>query len=54
MERAGFEMVQHEREAMLKEALDECQKKGVCKEKLLTLVYETGARWVPEDNQARR
>jgi hypothetical protein len=50
MDNFGFQqMLDEERERQLYEALDECKEKGVCKEKLLTLVFETGARWLPDD-----
>lgn len=38
------------RERQLYDALDECKAKGVSKETLLTLCFETGARWLPDDN----
>ncbi len=44
---------QQEREQQLEDALNECLKKGVSSEAMKTLLYETGARWIPEDAQRR-
>lgn len=44
---------QQEREQQLEDALNECLKKGVSKKAMKTLLYETGARWIPEDAQRR-
>ena len=38
------------REKQLMDALDECQAKGISKDALLTLLFETGARWMPDDH----
>jgi hypothetical protein len=40
-------MLMQERERELFDALDECHLKGVSTEAIRTLIYETGARWVP-------
>ena len=42
---------QRHRELDLKEALDECKAKGVSKDALQTLVFETGARWTTEERK---
>ena len=41
------QQLQEEREAELFRALDECFERGVSRETLRTLVYETGVRWIP-------
>lgn len=38
-------MNEHTRERQLYDALDECHAKGLSKKSMLTLLYETGARW---------
>lgn len=40
---------QRHREMNLEEALDECHAKGVSKESLQTLLFETGSRWTPKE-----
>lgn len=40
---------QRHRELNLKEALDECHAKGVSKDSMQTLLFETGARWKPKE-----
>lgn len=42
---------QRHRELDLKEAFDECHAKGVSIESLQTLLFETGARWMPKENK---
>lgn len=43
LEPAGFEMtLEEERERLLKDALEECRKKGVSHSSFLTLQHETG------------
>ena len=41
-----------ERERELFEALDEAYEKGVSPDHLRTLLFETGARWVPPQQAA--
>lgn len=45
---------QRHRELDLKEALDECHAKGVSAGSMQTLLWETGARWMPNTNQERK
>ena len=49
-EEAHAETMRH-RELDVIEALDECKAKGVSIEALRTLVYETGVRWTPKDEE---
>ena len=52
MDRADQQMIEQEqREHELDAALDECQSRGVSKEAMLTLVFETGSRWVPKGDK---
>ena len=50
MDRADFQqqMEQEHREHDLEHALNECFNKGVSKETMLTLIFETGSRWLPQ------
>jgi hypothetical protein len=43
------QMNEEARERQLYKALHECSKKGVSKESLLTLCFECGARWHPDE-----
>jgi hypothetical protein len=38
------------REQLLDRALQECHEKGVSKDSMLTLLFETGARWLPDEH----
>lgn len=39
------------REKQLFNALDECEKKGVSRDSMLILMFETGARWEAREHQ---
>lgn len=45
-------MLEEERERQLADALDECLKRGVPQKHLLTLIFETQARWMPDRKAA--
>lgn len=42
------------RERLLHEALQECHDKGVSKDSMLTLLFETGARFMPDEHHHRK
>ena len=50
MERFDYQQQteQEHREYDLEQALSECFDKGVSKETMLTLIFETGSRWLPQ------
>lgn len=47
------QMLEEERERQLTEALSACDKLGLSKEHMLTLIYETGSRFMPDEHHRR-
>lgn len=47
------QMNDEQREKLLEEALQECHDKGISKEAMLTLLFETGSRWMPHAEERR-
>ena len=48
------QMLEQERERQLMSALDACEKLGLPKEHMLTLIHETGARFMPDEQHNKR